>query len=93
MEQSFLRASRQACLSKAHSAAAARISGQWINLVWPGNLRKFRKVVSPPNLPHGTPDYRAPTLFPGVPEVEQTLAEALWEKTVRACVRGGAAGV
>eukprot|EP00955_Chlamydomonas_euryale_P118773 366559-Chlamydomonas_euryale.AAC.4 len=39
---------QQACLSKARSAAAAWISGQGINLVWPGNLRKSRKVVSPP---------------------------------------------
>eukprot|EP00955_Chlamydomonas_euryale_P053145 355379-Chlamydomonas_euryale.AAC.2 len=37
-------ASRQACPSKAHSAAAARVSGQGINLVWPGNLRNSREV-------------------------------------------------
>eukprot|EP00955_Chlamydomonas_euryale_P059284 357329-Chlamydomonas_euryale.AAC.12 len=40
-------ASRQACLSKARSTNAARISGQGIDLVWPINLRKSRRVAPP----------------------------------------------
>eukprot|EP00955_Chlamydomonas_euryale_P040563 351747-Chlamydomonas_euryale.AAC.1 len=43
-------ASCQACLSKTRSAAAARISGQGINLVWPGNLRKSQKECHHQNL-------------------------------------------
>eukprot|EP00955_Chlamydomonas_euryale_P076851 362798-Chlamydomonas_euryale.AAC.2 len=50
----FLIASGQARLSKARSTAAAGISGQGVNLVWPGNLRTSPKVVPLPE-PYGTP--------------------------------------
>eukprot|EP00955_Chlamydomonas_euryale_P106264 365693-Chlamydomonas_euryale.AAC.18 len=39
---------REGRLAKAYSAAATWISGQGINFVWPGNLRKSRKMVPPP---------------------------------------------
>eukprot|EP00955_Chlamydomonas_euryale_P079639 363324-Chlamydomonas_euryale.AAC.27 len=53
MEQGLI-ASRQACLSQAPSAAAARISGQGIDLVRLVNLCKSRQVGHHRSLPHGT---------------------------------------
>eukprot|EP00955_Chlamydomonas_euryale_P046485 353437-Chlamydomonas_euryale.AAC.5 len=41
-------ASRQACLSKARFAAAARMPCHVINIVWSGSLRKSHKVLPPP---------------------------------------------
>eukprot|EP00955_Chlamydomonas_euryale_P039673 351484-Chlamydomonas_euryale.AAC.5 len=53
--------------SKAYSATAVRISGQGIDLAWPGNLEKSRKVVPQPRPPG-----------PGTPRFQSASQEILW---------------